>query len=155
MRVLRLALLAAVCATAGCDSTGDGDALTAAFFVGNWGLVSVSDSNGDRTADFDAAVDDLSLDFESDADFAMAVDYSAPVNAGGTPDTTFTGSYAVSSGGNLVLTIGDVGLSLGVEREGSSRAVLRAPAVVINELLSGSAVELDLVGTAALTIQRD
>ena len=85
----------------------------------------------------------------------MVVDYSAAVNAGGTADTTFAGTYDVSSGGNLVLTIGDVGISMGVETDGTSRAVLRAPAVVINELLSGSAVELDLVGTAALTIQRD
>jgi hypothetical protein len=156
MRVLRTLLLAAVCCLpAGCDSGGNGDTLTAAFFVGNWTLVGVSDSNGDRTAEVEAVLDDLSLDFESDGDFAMAVDYSAAVNAGGTPDTTFAGTYGVSGGGNLVLTIGDVGISLGVDTEGTSRAVLRAPAVVVNELLSGSAVDLGLVGTAALTIQRD
>ena len=156
MRVLATLFLAAACAAAaGCDTGGDGDSLTAAFFVGNWTLIGVSDSNGDRTSDVELVLDDLTLDFETGGDFAMVVDYSAAVNAGGTADTTFAGTYDVSSGGNLVLTIGDVGISMGVETDGTSRAVLRAPAVVINELLSGSAVELGLVGTATLTIQRD
>jgi hypothetical protein len=155
MRAVSTLLLAAVCVVAAaCDSGGDADGLTAAYFVGDWTLVAVSDGTGDRTTEVNAVLDDLSLDFESNGDFAMAVDYSAVVNGAGTPDTTFAGTYGVSSGSNLVLTLGDVGISLGVQREGASRAALSTPAVVVNELLSGSAVELTLVGTAVLTIAR-
>ena len=99
MRALRTLLLAAVCTVAAaCDSGGDSDGLTAAYFVGDWTLVAVADGTGDRTTEVDAVLDDLSLDFESNGDFAMAVDYSAVVNGAGTPDTTFAGTYGVSSG---------------------------------------------------------
>jgi hypothetical protein len=156
MRPFRTLLVALAIAgvVAGCDSGGDGTDLTASFFVGSWELTAVRDNNGDRTAEVALALDDLTIDFTSGGQFAMMVDYTAPVNAGGTADTTFAGSYGVSGSGSLVLTPGTVSVPFTVTTQGTDRAELSTLAAIVNELLSGSDLDLGLVGTAVLTIDR-
>jgi len=156
MRVVPTLIIAfaAAAGAAGCDSGDSGDALTAAYFVGSWELVAVHDDTGDRTAQVQVVLDALTIDFTSGGQFSMLVDYSALVNAGGTPDTTFVGGYGVSAGGSLVVTPGAASVPFGVVTHGSARADLSAPAVIVNELLSGSDLDLGLVGTAVLAIER-
>lgn len=156
MRLPRILLAAVISAAAlpACDSGDDGPGLTAAYFVGSWQLVAVHDNTGDRTAEVGVALDDLTIDFASGGQFSMLVDYSPIVNAGGTADTTFAGSYGVSSGGQLVMTPGTVSVPFTVATDGPNRADLSTSAAIVNELLSGSDLDLGLVGTARLTIDR-
>lgn len=152
--ILALALLGTVVYLAACDS-GGGGGLQASYFVGAWRLDTVTDDTGDRTALVRERIDVLDLSFVTDGRFSIEVDYAAAVNQAGVPDTTLSGAYAVSASGALVLTFDNqTAVGLTVTTQGNDRAALRLPAVLANQLLAGSAVDLGLVGTVALGIRR-
>ena len=156
-RLLAAVLVLFVTLLPACDNgSGAGDGLEARFFVGTWTLVQVRDASGDRTAEVEALVDDFRIVFASGSAFTLTVDYAAAVNAAGTPDATITGTYAISSGGRLVLTQAgnNLSASFGVTQESDRRVRLATDALVANGLLAGSTLDLGLTGAVALSIAR-
>jgi len=145
-----------------CDSgttDPDPDELTAAYFVGSWGLTGASDSSGDRTAEVDAALDALTTTFAAGGTFDMNVNYSAAINGAGVPDAVVFGNYALSTSDNLVLTLPAtdttpaIAVPLAAVRVSASQFTLSTTAAVVNQLISGTGVSLNGIVTLTLTKQ--
>ena len=95
-RLPLLAALALLLPLAACDSA-DAPIYDADFFVGSWTLVSVSDGSGDRTADVNAEVTDLSATFATDRSFTLDAAFAS---GGG---TSLSGMYTVVTNQRIVL----------------------------------------------------
>lgn len=152
-RVLLLLLLAVFVFPA-CD-TAEEDVLNAAFFVGSWDLIQVTDGSGDRSGEAFDVLDAFTVTFESGGSFSLFVDLNDTINQGGTADTTIPGVYSVSETEQLILNIGAVAPAFMVQRPSENRVELSTNAVIINTLLAGSGVDLDLTGTVALLLARN
>ena len=147
-RLPLVALLALLLPLAACDSGEDTPTFDAAFFVGSWSLVSVSDGSGDRTADVNAAVTSLGATFATDDTFSLDAQFAG---GGG---QSLQGTYTVVTDQRIVLDANGIApvfdLSPG---NNSDQVTLSASSLVLAVILAGTGLEFD--GTASLTIERD
>lgn len=133
----------------GCD--GSASDIDAGFFVGTWGLVGVHDGSGDRTSDVFALVESLRVTFVATGSFDLLIQYT---EAADHPDRSITGTYAVSQSGQLILTAVDTAMSFQVTLVSDNRIELRAPAVLVQNVIAGTEIDIAFSGTVALTLDR-
>jgi hypothetical protein len=154
-------LLVAPLAFTACDSDPidtEGD-LTPAYFAGTWHLTAVSDGTGNRTADVEQILDDLSAAFTLGGTYTLGVDFSEVANGGGAVDATYAGNYGISTS-NLVLvlpateTTPELAVSFGATRVDATHFQLAAPAAVLSGLLGATGQQLGLTGTVTLTLTK-
>lgn len=150
------ALLLAVLAASGCDSTDD-RVLDADFYVGSWALVGVSDATGDRTDDVLALLDDLAVDFQSDRSFELVADFVVLVNAAGQDDIALDGTYqAIAAAQTLSLLVTVEGQTLAptfqAEAASDDAVTLTAPAAIVEQLLGN--LEIGFEGSVELDVAR-
>lgn len=148
---LLLPLLLAVL-VAGCDSSED-IVLDAAFYVGSWTLVSVSDDSGDRTDEVLAALDDFDVVFDPDGSFVLDVDFDSVVNAAGQDDIRLAGDYQATRATLILLLDGGIAPSFLADAESENRVRLTVPAALISQIL-GTQLQIDFDGDVTLGIQR-
>nr|AWJ66351.1 hypothetical protein [uncultured bacterium] len=147
-------LMAALFVLPACD-TAEEDRLTEADFVGIWDLVQVTDGSGDRSGEAFGLLDEFQLTFESGGSFELFVDLNDTINQDGTPDTTIPGVYSLSEAGQLILNVGAIAPAFTVDNGTANRLGLSTSAVIINTLLAGSGVDLDLTGTVTLIVAKN
>lgn len=134
----------------GCG-TSIGSGIDAAFFVGSWGLVGVTDESGDRTNAVNMVVDEMLVTFTADGAFTLVVDYTP---AAGQPQQTIIGTYTVTPTGQLILTTPEAALAFNATAEGANGVALTAPAVLVEAVIAGTGADIGLVGSVTLRLGR-
>ncbi|HYE95378.1 MAG TPA: hypothetical protein VD962_04165 [Rubricoccaceae bacterium] len=138
---------------AACDGGNDGGP-DLSYFVGSWTLVGVEDDTGDRTADLDSLLDAMTVSFTAAGAFTLLVDYTQAVNDGGTADATINGTYDLASDGRLILSTTGAAAQFGVVRR-ETEMDLSGSALVLNQILDTTVLDVGLMGTVVLTLARD
>jgi hypothetical protein len=125
--------------------------IDAAFFVGTWGLVSVTDGSGDRTNAVNQVVDEMFVTFTTEGAFTLIVHYTP---ATGQPEQTINGTYAVTPTGQLILTTPEAALAFNATAEGNNTVALTAPAALVEAVIAGTGADIGLVGSVTLRLGR-
>lgn len=138
----------------GCDSSSD-DPSDAERFEGNWVVSDIADDTGNLTQAFGSIVTSLTVNFEADKDFVLALDYNAVGEGAGFQDITLTGTYAVIEASNtLTLNVTSplsvsLGASYNIVDDNTIR--LELPASIANAVFNPST---PYQGTVKLTVTR-
>jgi len=133
-----------------CD-TADTLLLNKAFVVGTWDLDSVRDDAGDRTPVVRTAVTELRITFFQDDTFDLRIRYTPIVDQ---EDEELSGTYTVSPSGQIFLTSAGISVPFNASIRGDNTLELSAPAALVAAVIAATNVDLGLVGTVVLTMER-
>lgn len=132
----------------GCDSADD-DPSDAELFVGTWNLISLTDGERDKTADFATIANSFRTTLESDNEFEINVDYKEET---GLTDRVIPGTYSVVEDAKTLILSPPVGPNVPFQYEilNESRIRLSTPAEFVNGMFQTDAYQ----GTVVITIEK-